>query len=190
MQKEYRNDRAWLTVDVEADLRSVFHWNTKQVSPLQSSALSRFLKQQLYQACHMNHILEAAAMSRSELVSLRVHVQAFVYITADFKTAQNAVNEVMIWSRIVQEKGNANVRELVRLEYPYALTDPSKNPSCPGMLLQRALPCLCVLCNHSLRPANTVRPRYLSQSTLGHTWRAPPCSCIVCSLALRPSAAP
>ena len=31
MQKEYRNDRAWLTLNLEADLRSVFHWNTKQV---------------------------------------------------------------------------------------------------------------------------------------------------------------
>lgn len=31
LQKEYRNDRAWLTLNLEADLRSVFHWNTKQV---------------------------------------------------------------------------------------------------------------------------------------------------------------
>ena len=53
-------------------------------------------------------------------------MQAFVYITADFKTAQNAVNEVMIWSRIVQEKRRARIYETVRLEYPYALTDPSK----------------------------------------------------------------
>lgn len=49
-----------------------------------------------------------------------------MYITADFRTAQNAVNEVMLWSRIVQEKRSANVNEAVRLEYPYALTDPSK----------------------------------------------------------------
>ncbi|CAL5227546.1 g10537 [Coccomyxa viridis] len=103
LQKEYRNDRAWLTVDVEADLRSVFHWNTKQ---------------------------------------------AFVYITADFKTAQNAVNEVMIWSRIVQEKGNANVRELVRLEYPYALTDPSysmRNLTCDLHLDWETVPVVGVL---------------------------------------------
>jgi len=52
-------------------------------------------------------------------------MQAFVYITADFKTAQNAVNGVMIWSRIVQEKRRAKINERVRLEYPYALTDPS-----------------------------------------------------------------
>ena len=84
------------------------------------------------------------------LVNSCVHVQAFVYITADFKTAQNAVNEVMIWSRIVQEKGNANVKELIRLEYPYALTDPSKTPSCPGTILQSLLPCSCALCSHSL----------------------------------------
>ena len=57
---------------------------------------------------------------------IRICMQAFVYITADFKTAQNAVNEVMIWSRIVQEKRRARINEAVRLEYPYALTDPSK----------------------------------------------------------------
>ena len=31
VQTERRNDRAWLTLDVDADLRSVFNWNTKQV---------------------------------------------------------------------------------------------------------------------------------------------------------------
>ena len=59
-------------------------------------------------------------------------MQAFVYITADFKTAQNAVNEVMIWSRIVQEKRRARINEAVRLEYPYALTDPSKEVKKPS----------------------------------------------------------
>ena len=104
-----------------------------------------------------------------------------MYITADFKTAQNAVNEVMIWSRIVQEKGNANVRELVRLEYPYALTDPSKTPSCPGMLLQRALTCSCVLCKHSLRSANADPNNKSSWSTLGHMWTGPCLTLVFCA---------
>ena len=34
VQAERRNDRAWLTLDISADLRSVFNWNTKQVSNL------------------------------------------------------------------------------------------------------------------------------------------------------------
>ena len=63
-------------------------------------------------------------------------MQAFVYVTADFKTAQNAVNEVMLWSRIVQEKGSAKINELVRLEYPYALTDPSKETKSENKHLQ------------------------------------------------------
>ena len=31
VQPERRNDRAWLSLDLDADLRSVFNWNTKQV---------------------------------------------------------------------------------------------------------------------------------------------------------------
>lgn len=31
LQREYGQDRAWLTLALEADLQSVFHWNTKQV---------------------------------------------------------------------------------------------------------------------------------------------------------------
>lgn len=30
-QTDNTQDRAWLTVDMKADLRSLFHWNTKQV---------------------------------------------------------------------------------------------------------------------------------------------------------------
>ena len=62
-----------------------------------------------------------------------------MYITADFTTAQNAVNEVVIWSRIVQQKRNARIKEAIRLEYPYALTDPGKQSllltavSCPAL---------------------------------------------------------
>ena len=33
LQREYGQDRAWLTLALEADLQSVFHWNTKQVPP-------------------------------------------------------------------------------------------------------------------------------------------------------------
>ena len=31
LQAERGNDRAWLTLDLSADLRSIFNWNTKQV---------------------------------------------------------------------------------------------------------------------------------------------------------------
>lgn len=31
LQKEYGRDRAWVTLNVTADLRSLFTWNTKQV---------------------------------------------------------------------------------------------------------------------------------------------------------------
>jgi hypothetical protein len=31
MQREYGQDRAWLTLSLDANLQSVFHWNTKQV---------------------------------------------------------------------------------------------------------------------------------------------------------------
>ena len=32
VQAERGNDRAWLTLDIDADLRSTFNWNTKQAS--------------------------------------------------------------------------------------------------------------------------------------------------------------
>lgn len=31
LQKEFGSDRAWITMDVRADLRSLFTWNTKQL---------------------------------------------------------------------------------------------------------------------------------------------------------------
>ena len=69
-----------------------------------------------------------------------------MYITADFTTAQNAVNEVVIWSRIVQQKRNARIKEAIRLEYPYALTDPGKQ----SLLL------MAVIC-----PASKYTPRHM-----------------------------
>ncbi len=73
-------------------------------------------------------------------------MQAFVYITADFTTAQNAVNEVVIWSRIVQQKRNARIKEAIRLEYPYALTDPG----------EQSLLLMAVIC-----PASKYTPRHM-----------------------------
>ena len=149
MQKEYRNDRAWLTLSLEADLRSVFHWNTKQVpNAIHDHALA-------FQGAQFL-CLSSSPCCCKELVLVCqfacVCMQAFVYITADFKTAQNTVNEVMIWSRIVQEKRNADMNELVRLEYPYALTDPSKEKHCSVLAYSctESCPCCCALCNISL----------------------------------------
>ena len=31
MQREYSDDRAWLTIKLDLDLRDLFTWNTKQV---------------------------------------------------------------------------------------------------------------------------------------------------------------
>ena len=50
--------------------------------------------------------------------------QAFVYITADFETAKHALNQAVVWSRIVESREKAAIAETLRMEYPYALTDP------------------------------------------------------------------
>ena len=56
-------------------------------------------------------------------------MQVFVYAMAEWTTPRNHVNQAMVWSRIVQESPGARIKELVRIEYPYALTDQSA-PSC------------------------------------------------------------
>ncbi|KAK9906606.1 hypothetical protein WJX75_004871 [Coccomyxa subellipsoidea] len=79
LQRESGEHRAWMTMQLKADLRDVFHWNTKQ---------------------------------------------AFMYITAEFETPKNEVNQAVVWSRIVQKQKDANIKETVRFGYPYQLTDP------------------------------------------------------------------
>lgn len=51
-------------------------------------------------------------------------VQAFVYITAEFETPKNKVNQAVVWSRIVQQQKDAKINETLRFGYPYQLTDP------------------------------------------------------------------
>ncbi len=52
------------------------------------------------------------------------HAQAFVYITAEFETPKNKVNQAVVWSRIVQQQKDAKINETLRFGYPYQLTDP------------------------------------------------------------------
>ncbi|EQC39591.1 hypothetical protein SDRG_03025 [Saprolegnia diclina VS20] len=65
--KKYRDrtEKAVLSFDLDADLRSVFNWNTKQL---------------------------------------------FVYIVAEYASASNAKNEVVIWDAIVPTKDDAMLR--------------------------------------------------------------------------------
>lgn len=51
-------------------------------------------------------------------------MQAFVYITAEFETPKNKVNQAVVWSRIVQQQKDAKINETLRFGYPYQLTDP------------------------------------------------------------------
>ena len=46
-----------------------------------------------------------------------------MYALAEWATPTNHVNQAMVWSRIVQQRRAARVKEVVRIEYPYALTD-------------------------------------------------------------------
>ena len=51
-----------------------------------------------------------------------------MYVTAEFETAKNQLNQAVVWSRIVEAKDKAAIRETLRMEYPYALTDPGWAP--------------------------------------------------------------
>ncbi len=49
-----------------------------------------------------------------------------MYITAEFETPKNKVNQAVVWSRIVEKQKDARIKETVRFGYPYQLTDPGK----------------------------------------------------------------
>ena len=54
-----------------------------------------------------------------------------MYITAEFEGAKHALNQAVVWSRIVEARDKAAIKETLRMEYPYALTDPGDPPCCP-----------------------------------------------------------
>ena len=53
-----------------------------------------------------------------------------MYALAEWATPTNHVNQAMVWSRIVQQPRAARVKEVVRIEYPYALTDQGAGAAC------------------------------------------------------------
>ena len=71
------HDQAILTLAIDADLRSVFNWNVKQL---------------------------------------------FVYITAEYETEANTLNQVIVWDQIVSEPEHAWIRSS-SVANKYSLTD-------------------------------------------------------------------
>jgi signal peptidase complex subunit 3 len=70
-----RQDQAGLALALDADLRSAFSWNTKQL---------------------------------------------FVYVQSEYATPDNAVNQVVLWDRIVTRQRDAHLRvKALRLKYPF-----------------------------------------------------------------------
>lgn len=58
-------------------------------------------------------------------------MQVFMYITAEFETPKNKVNQAVVWSRIVQKQKDAYIDESLKFGYPYQLTDPGLFPVSP-----------------------------------------------------------
>lgn len=71
------HDQAILSLQIDADLRSVFNWNVKQL---------------------------------------------FVYITAEYETEANTLNQVVVWDQIISEKQHAWIRSS-SVANKYSLTD-------------------------------------------------------------------
>lgn len=106
-----------MTMQLKADLRDVFHWNTKQVH-------------QEHEARAMQHLIavKVTVPDSQDLPEFNIDpAQAFMYITAEFETPKNEVNQAVVWSRIVQKQKDANIKETVRFGYPYQLTDPGES---------------------------------------------------------------
>ncbi len=69
-------------------------------------------------------------------------MQVFAYVTVEFKTQKNHLNQVVIWSRILQRVEDAFLREpQLAVEYPYALTDQGMSVS-KGCLLFHFCVCM------------------------------------------------
>ncbi|KAL6068420.1 Signal peptidase complex subunit 3 [Balamuthia mandrillaris] len=74
MMSRNHNDYVWLTFDLDADLRPLWNWNTKQL---------------------------------------------FVFLTAEYKSAKNEVNQIVLWDRIIQTKEDSLLHlQKERIEYP------------------------------------------------------------------------
>merc|ERR1712194_647217 len=71
------HDQAILSIGIDADLRSVFNWNVKQL---------------------------------------------FVYVTAEYETVDNVLNQVVIWDKIVNDESEAWIRSDTVVN-KYSLTD-------------------------------------------------------------------
>ena len=71
------HDQAILSLQIDADLRSVFNWNVKQL---------------------------------------------FVYVTAEYETDANTLNQVVVWDQIVSEPAHAWIRSS-SVANKYSLTD-------------------------------------------------------------------
>lgn len=71
------HDQAILSLQIDADLRSVFNWNVKQL---------------------------------------------FVYITAEYETEANVLNQVVVWDQIISEPQHALIRSS-SVANKYSLTD-------------------------------------------------------------------
>ncbi len=79
--------------------------------------------------------------------------QVFVYALAEWATPTNHVNQAMVWSRIVQQPRAARMKEVVRIEYPYALTDQGANCALPlPKPCPACQPCFWHLCVSTLHP--------------------------------------
>jgi signal peptidase complex subunit 3 len=71
------HDQAIMHLGIDADLRSVFNWNVKQL---------------------------------------------FVYITAEYETSANVLNQVVVWDKIISDKRHAHIKS-TSVANKYSLTD-------------------------------------------------------------------
>jgi Signal peptidase subunit len=63
----------------------------------------------------------------------------FAYLVVEFTTKKNHLNQVVVWSRIIQRIEDANIPSMdERIMYPYTLTDQGLCPAFPAASPQEA----------------------------------------------------
>ncbi|KAJ0034049.1 hypothetical protein Pint_24662 [Pistacia integerrima] len=97
-KQTHGNDEVSLTLNITADLQSLFTWNTKQVDF--PRCLYLFSCRGFY-----SYLLIESAFPRLNPIGL--YLLLFIFVAAEYKTPKNALNQVSLWDDIIPTKESA-----------------------------------------------------------------------------------
>ncbi|KAI7757691.1 hypothetical protein M8C21_030705 [Ambrosia artemisiifolia] len=89
------DDEVAITLEISADLQSLFTWNTKQGN------------------------LSSSSSSSSSTRFFPGFLQVFAFLAAEYSTPKNSLNQVSLWDRIIPTKEDAKFSTKVKNKYKF-----------------------------------------------------------------------